>query len=213
MTPEIPQGLVNRLVQIGREERFAELETIETDFPSAKCGDLMRLRPEAWARVVMSLTDAEVVFLIKALTKLELHPSFRAGSVSPVIFLFRALPEALKRVDLINWILANTENSYLPFGSSNHGAKSIDEYYRLAEYLGARIAARHKAEQDRQSAAESKRVAVASQRLFGAIRRKDEKAIKALLAQGADPGVRDASGQTALQAAMDAGLGHLFNVD
>lgn len=211
MNMGLPQGLLDRLVQIGRKGRFAELETIGARFPSAKSGDFMRLRPEAWVHVITSYTDDDVVCLIKSLTKLEHYPNFKAGSVSPVIWIFRNLQSASERVDLVNWILANTENTYLPFGSSNHGAKSLDEYQRLSEQVAARSVARHKAEQNRQSDAKARKAAEASQRLFGAIRRKDEKAIRALLARGADSSVVDASGQSALKAAEAAGLGHLFS--
>ena len=40
-----------------------------------------------------------------------------------------------------------------------------------------------------------------------------EKAIESLLARGADSSVLDASGQSALQAAVAVGLGHLFSGD
>lgn len=181
----IPTGLLARLIQIGREGHFAELGSIPTLFPSAKRGDFMRLRPESWTRAVADLADDDIVCLIKSLTKLEHYPNYRAGSVSPVIWIFRTLPDARKRVDLINWILANTNNDYLPFGSSNHGAKSIEEYHVLSDRVAS----------------------------HGVERRKDEKAIKTLLARGADFNLRDASGQSALQVAMAAGLGHLFNAN
>jgi len=209
----IPRGLLDRLIQIGREEHFAELDSIPTLFPSAMRGDFMRLRPEAWTQAVADLSDDDIVCLIKSLTKMEHYPNYKAGSVSPVIWIFRTLPDARNRVDLINWILANTNNHYLPFGSSNHGAKSLEEYQSFSDLVAARGAARRKAEQDRQTAAKERKAAEASQRLFGAIRRKDEKAVKALMARGADFNIRDASGRTALQQVVAVGLGYLLNAN
>ena len=211
MNRDIPQALLNRLIQIGREDKFADLQTIGDEFPAARRGNFMRLRPEEWVQVARGLTEDEAVSLIKSLTKLEHYPNFKAGSVSPVIWIFRNLPGAQQRLDLINWVLANTDNDYLPFGSSNHGAKTLDEYHRLCSYVAARSAARNKAELDRQAEAKTQKAAEASQRLFGAVRRKDEKAIKALLARGANSSALDASGQSALQVAVAVGLGHLFD--
>jgi Ankyrin repeats (many copies) len=210
MSREIPQGLVDRLVEIGRSENFRDLENIGDTFPEARHGGFMRLPPDAWNQVADTLSENKLVSLIKALTLLEQHPNFKAGSVAPVIWLFRRLPNANGRVELINWILNYTENDYLPFGSSNHGAKSLDDYHYRCAQIAERSKARHKAEEDRQCEAKVRKANEASQRLFSAIRRKDAKAVEALLARGADCNAVDESGQTALEYASSLGLGHLF---
>lgn len=172
----------------------------------------MRCGPAAWAQAANALSDEELSALIKSLTRLEGHPGFSAGSVSPVIWLFRRLADAGDHLQLVNWVLSNTENEYLPFGSPNHGAKSFDEYKEACCHVIASRAARGRAERNRQAEAKKSKAAEASRRLFGAIHRKDDKAITALLRRGADPGVLDPEGQSALQLAQSAGLGHLFNV-
>lgn len=210
MKTGIPGELLGHLVEIGREERFTELEFIGSAFPSVRGGDFMRLRPDSWLEAVSQLSESDAVFLIKALTKLEHYPNFKAGSVSPVIWIFRGLKNASERTELIDWILANTENDYLPFGSQNHGAKSLAEYRQISVDFAGRDAIRRDEERERQRSARSRKAADASQKLFGAIRRKDESAIRALLARGADFAAVDASGRSARDAAAAAGLAHLF---
>ena len=213
MNKEISQELVDHLVDIGRSENFHDLGNVSDRFPEAKQGSFMRLRPEAWYQIADTLSENRIVALIKALTLLEQYPNFKAGSVAPVIWLFRRLPGANDRVELINWILSHTDNDYLPFGSSNHGAKSLDDYRQRCEQIAERSNARKKAEEERQLEAKLRKANEASQRLFGAIRRKDVKAVEALIAKGADCNVVDESGLTALEYARSLGLGHLFDTE
>lgn len=207
----IPHGLVDHLVEIGRSGNFRDLEKIGDIFPDARHGAFMRLRPDAWDHVAEILSEDRLLALIKALTLLEEYPNFKAGSVAPVIWLFRRLPNANDRTNLINWILSHTENDYLPFGSSNHGAKSIEDYHHRCKSIEERRKARHNAEENRQREAKTRKTKEASQRLFGAIRRKDTKAVEALLVRGADCKAIDESGQTALEYAKSIGLGYLFD--
>src|SRR5688572_15828996 len=104
MTDSIPRSLVDHLIEIGRTESFGELEHIGNEFPSARRGGFMRTVHDTWARIAESLSEDELIWLIKALTRLEHYPNFKAGSVSPVIWLFRCLPSASERVELVNWI-------------------------------------------------------------------------------------------------------------
>ena len=172
----------------------------------------MRVHRDTWDRVAELFRESELISLIKALTLLERYPGFKAGSVAPVIWLFRRLPNAYDRVELIDWVLKHTENDYLPFGSSNHGAKSVADYkYRCAE-IADRKKARYRAEQDRQQEAQERKANEASRKLFAAIRRNDSNAVKALLAKGGDFNAVDESGQTALEYARALGLGHLFDL-
>ena len=72
---------------------------------------------------------------------------------------------------------------------------------------------RQNAEEERQDAARARKADEASQRLFGAIRRKDAKAIESLLARGADKNAVNEAGKTALEYAQSQGLGDLFDVE
>ncbi len=211
MASELSQDLIRYLVELGASERFEDGERIPPHLPSARSGSFMRLAPHAWYAVAASLDDAQLIACIKALTALERLPNFHAGSASPVIWLFRRLSERSQDdlTSVIDWVLSHTDNPYLPFGSHNFGARSMEELQALSACSAERAKARHTAEEDRQQKAQARKAAEATHRLFGALRRHDEKAVAALLSQGADIHALNEQGQTAIEYARDLGLLHL----
>jgi hypothetical protein len=211
MAPSLPCALVQRLTEIGLSEHFAELTNLGDLFPETRNGAFMRLRPEVWMQAVVGLPAHELAGLIKALTLVERVPNHKAGSVSPVIWLFRLLPNRSERVELVNWILSHTENDYLPFGSSNHGATSLGDYHRRCQEIAQRVRERKLAEEYRQEAASLRKAEDASRKLLGALRRKDMKAVASLLDRGANPEVKNADGQTALEYAKSVGMEQFLN--
>src|SRR5271155_129956 len=68
MSEEIPQGLIDRLLEVARSERFSELEDIGESLPHAMSGSFMRLRPNAWHQVADALSEDELVLLISRRT-------------------------------------------------------------------------------------------------------------------------------------------------
>ncbi|GHU21141.1 hypothetical protein FACS189475_10360 [Betaproteobacteria bacterium] len=172
----------------------------------------MRLAPHSWDAVAASLDDAQLIACIKALTVLERLPNFVAGSVSPVIWLFRRLSERSDDdlTSVIDWVLTHTDNSYLPFGSYNYGAQSMEELDAIWVRVAENTKARRTAEENRQREAKVRKAAEATHKLFGALRRHDEKAVVALLSQGADIHALNEQGQTAFEYARSLGLQQLM---
>jgi hypothetical protein len=187
------------------------LETLDAVYPEARQGRFVRSGVEVWKTASAQLTEAQLIGLIKSLTILERYPNCKAGSVSPVIQLFRQLPAKTDHTELTNWILCHTDNDYLPFGSSNHGAKSLDEYKERSKQCAAVSQERRQRELDRQQLVKERKTKEASQRLFGAIKRQDVKAIAALLAKGADLNATNDAGLTVLEYAKSLGLEHLLD--
>jgi hypothetical protein len=212
MAPELSQNLIQHLIEIGASGRFEYGEKIPSLFPSARSGSFMRLAPHSWYAVAASLDDSQLIACIKALTVLERLPNFSAGSVSPVIWLFRKLSERSHDdlTPVIDWVLAHTDNPYLPFGSHNLGAQSLEELHALSARAAERAEARHTAEENRQHEAKVRKAAEATHKLFGALRRHDEKAVVALLSQGADIYASNEQGQSAFEYARSLGLQHLM---
>lgn len=212
MAPELSQNLIQHLIEIGESGHFDDGEKILSLFPSTHSGFFMRLAPHSWYEVAVSLDDAQLIACIKALTVLERLPNFSAGSVSPVIWLFRKLSERSPDdlTSVIDWILTHTDNPYLPFGSHNLGAQSLVELHALSARTDERARARHTAEDNRQSEAKARKAVDATHKLFGALRRQDEKAVIALLSQGADIHATNEHGQTAFEYAQSLGLQHLL---
>lgn len=140
----------------------------------------MRLAPHSWYEVAVTLDDAQLIACIKALTVLERLPNFSAGSVSPVIWLFRKLSERSPDdlTSVIDWVLTHTDNHFLPFGSHNLGAQSLAELHALSARAAERAKARHTSEEERQSEAMARKAVEATHKLFGALRRHDEKAVR-----------------------------------
>jgi hypothetical protein len=184
--------VMKRLIAIGKVEDFARLPSLF--FPSEQSAH-PRLADshESWLSIIDSLAAEDIVALIKSLTIGEMvFPRWSAGSVSPVIRLFWRLYDLdPQQADVIAaWVVANTKNPYAPFGSMfNGGATTVAEFRRYKAESYRRAQENAEAEEERQRIAkENKRAREAekaTQNLFNAVRRKDEKAVEALLSKGA----------------------------
>jgi hypothetical protein len=144
MIPGLTNQLLARLIGIGRREAFDEFQQLLTDFPEARSGQLMRQPLQEWYEVVQRYSRDEVTALVKALTAAERDlPNFCGGSVSPVIALYRYLLDSTRDefTELRDWVVAHTQNRYLPFGSSRYHPSSLSEYHRqTAEHEACRRA-------------------------------------------------------------------------
>ncbi len=114
----IDPAVLAHLIDVGQTEDFARLESLWSAGQLPRQGDLMRLRPQSWFEVANRLPVEEVVALIKALTLAEkILPDWKAGSVSPVIWLYRKLMEHdATTASLFDWVRAHTDNPFLPDG-------------------------------------------------------------------------------------------------
>jgi hypothetical protein len=213
--------LLEVLVRIGEAGR---VDSGSSDNALRVIGDggFMRQLPQTWDQMALSMSDQQIEVLVKGLTLAEREFSVcYAGSVSPVIWLFRVLAE--RRNDeigeLVDWVRANTRNDYLPFGvRRDFGARSLAE-------LAARQAAYERQRQNQRVADDELRrlkkeneAAIKAQKARGragwnllrAIERGDANAIKRWLLEGADPGFASDDGVTAIELAREKGLDHLF---
>ena len=204
--PVIPVALLRELVRIGGTEAFDELRQSFDPYPELLNGQMMRQRPEFWESIAAGLSDADLADLIKALTVAEHSlPHFRSGSVAPVIFLFRHLrSRQFSGVDeLADWIVRHSDNDYLPWGSSRHGARSTKEYEALMQARATRRAWNEEEEKNRTQAARTKKAEKASRDLFHAISHKDVKGIHGLRRKGADVAFIGDDGRSPLDAARE----------
>jgi hypothetical protein len=175
MIPGLTNELLARLIGIGRRETFDELPQLLMDFPEARSGQLMRQPFQEWYEIARHHSRDEVTALIKVLTVAERDlPAFCGGSVSPVISLYRYLLESTQGdfTELRDWVVAHTQNHYLPFGSGRYSPASMSDYHRqVTEHetrrrereqaaeaaLVARRVARKKQQVEQQQARQSRR--------------------------------------------------------
>lgn len=158
--------------------------------PTMDMGAVVRVARTEWARHTATMSARELESLIRLLTLAEAElGGWGGGSVSSIIWLFR-IYSGLDGSDadgLAEWILQQgTDNPYLPYGTQNHGARSLKElaHLREGEMILRRLA--REAETLRKEEAQERRAKKATSNLPAAIRRGDVAALGALVAQGAE---------------------------
>ena len=113
-----------------------------------ECCHIVRILKEntnldSWYSFARKLTNNELKNLIKSLVRIENSTQLSTQeNNSPIVPLCRYILKPHKKLEsqsdfdhkateLINWILENSTNSYLPFGESNLSANSLEEYNEL----------------------------------------------------------------------------------
>ena len=210
MTAELPSAFVQRLIAVGVSQDNLALQQLFGEFPRYSLGRFTHPSQEFWDSVAEAISDAELEALIRAVTMAErAFPSFSGGSVSGVIWLFRRLEHRKQcRPDaLADWVLANTTNDWAPFGSYNNGhARSLAEWDAYVRRSAERQLAKFARDEALHAVTLERKSGKVTQDIFSAIRRKDTKAVQALLMRGAQFGVPGTEGMTALAYARS--LGH-----
>ncbi len=169
-----------------------------------------------WDRVVAGWEAAKVADLIKGFTYLERNFNCRFGSVPPVANLFlvySSLVEVSERDRLAEWVLVNTVNEYAPYGTHNHGARSLAELKEKQAARMTRSQAMDAQEQVQFETNRARKIQQATERLPNALRRKDAKAVAALIAKGADVDALSSSGQSARAIAEEMGIDSWLSAD
>lgn len=190
----IPDDLLNRLIEIGKRESFHELrQNLKPE--EILFHKQMMIQPwQFWYPIAERLIQNDLKALIKTLTMAEsLLEGWHGGSVSAVIWLFNKYTSADQN-ELTDWILHHTDNGYVPF--SNHGAKSLDDYYKRRY----------------EDSAEGRRAIKATKNIFVAIASGDVKGVKALIQKGADLAACNSDGLTPLQLAEKCGKDDIVNI-
>ncbi|MBE3115776.1 hypothetical protein IMZ68_01090 [Candidatus Bathyarchaeota archaeon] len=211
----IPDAILHKLIELGKSGDLSRMSSSFAVQEQHRFSQIMRLGPEPWLCIAESLSTEDLVALIKCLTIAErVFEGWGAGSVSPVIWLFRRLASLDPNIAETNadWVLANTENYYLPFGTMNLGAKSLTEYHRFKQLDMERVKKSYEAENQRQEAARQRKAQEATHALIGAVRRGDVKAVNALLAKGADANVKDSEGVSVREHARLKGNPQILNL-
>lgn len=170
------QQLLTRLLELGKVQDFEAVQQLSRDvrlydYPSY--GEVIRFSAE--------LTSADLDALIRAIGKFE---DVRGGGGSPSMNWPLLLwgPRRGSRATF-DWVLSNCQWYF------SKGAKSLAEYERLEMRCALHAEQEDLKKLDRHLEAFRRKAISATASAYGAIRRKDLKALFALLKKGADPDV------------------------
>ena len=193
--------LVPLLVELGRTANRSVMGKSQLPNP----WDFGVLR-QHWDNVVIGWQAEKVADLIKGLTYFESMFDSGFGSVPPAANLFRIyalMVETKDRDRLASWVIANTVNDYMPYGTNNLGARSLDELKKMEDARIARKQVTAEREQSRFEDARKQRSIQATAKLPNALRRMDSMAVTALIAKGADADSIGPSGKSARDIARE----------
>ena len=134
----IPNQVLQNLIALGNlsendsPERRQLFDALK---PFDSCG---RTHANAWISATEKLNAEQISSLTRGLVFAEeLLPRWNGGSVSGIIWTFRAFhqkaPEQAN--ELANWVLEHSTNNYVPHGLNRAVTKSVEEYetYRRAK--------------------------------------------------------------------------------
>lgn len=221
---EISSALLKKLIRIGDSPNLERIDEILLPEEKRRFRHIAE-DTEYFLEAIEHLDTSDMAALIKCLTVAELRvEGWNAGSASLIVQLLRRLCKRDPDVYLltIDWIFANTDNSYLPFGQPRDPrARSLDDYHELEEeywaleeiaghYLEIGLINREINDLEMYIAKERK-ANKATRHLPNAIRREDIKAVKALIDKGADVKSSDPQGLTPLDLAKETRNQEMIN--
>jgi len=119
-------SVIKKLIEIGKVTDNSEyLKDIKP------WGIINRQGKAFWQDISRSMETDNLVFLIKGLTLAEKTHHWIGGSVAGSVWLYKILEKksSVLAEDVATWVLQNSENPYLPYGTMNtHGARTHKEY-------------------------------------------------------------------------------------
>jgi hypothetical protein len=200
---------LDNLVRLGRNN--GELLGEVNGLPSPSAFGIFWQR---WQEILGFWNPDDLQDLIKGFVYYEMLPPANGfGSVPPVPQIFSIYLSKVSREQsnsLADWILAHTVNEYCPYGTNNHGARSLKELEQINKQRNQKKLEMFSREQERENHAKAKRAHDATLRLPKAVKRNDINAVVALIAKGANPDSVGDDGLTARQIAKELGRELLF---
>lgn len=167
---DLPPAIVEDLIALGSLD----------DSPSATRDQLLaRLKPfervnclgwDCWNEVADTLPETELRNLVRGLTAAELALHWCGGSVASVIWVYQRYQSRFpdRADEVADWVLARSENPYVPFGRMRAGARSMAEYQ---SYLSAKARRHDESEQEQENSRQHKRIRAAVRRRLAQERR------------------------------------------
>jgi len=125
----LTQTDILKLVTFAKQSLLSQCE--ENDFSEyfAKRHHLNNIHIDEWRIICDSVDNDELILLFKGLILAECRFGLKGGSVASAISIYRIISDRSLDLtgEIANWALNNTNNNYVPFGTSNYGQRSIAE--------------------------------------------------------------------------------------
>lgn len=116
------------LIEIGTNQKINSEQKVVL----SKLDDINRKSHKFWHSSIIDLDDETLVKLYKGIVIVEKELNWAGGSVAGGVWVYKEIVN--RKLDnnyfIADWTLSITNNNYLPFGSTNYGAKGIVEYFQ-----------------------------------------------------------------------------------
>ena len=114
----IEAATLQRFIELSRSDQLDQLEDLFAGDESQVLSGLMELDSALWLASAESLTEEDLLHLIRFFAVAENLPGWEAGEKSPVIPLAKTLRKRGAKLDkeLLRWIRSVSDNRYLPYG-------------------------------------------------------------------------------------------------
>ena len=115
----IDKNVLFKFIDLSREQQLEDLGQQLSPEEQQLQAPLMQLGKDSWFAIADTLSDQELVELMRFFTVAENLPGWEAGDKSPVIWLGKILKKRGTGIDreLLTWIKAHSNNQFLPHGS------------------------------------------------------------------------------------------------
>lgn len=138
---DLPSTVVNDLITLGSLDDRPAVEKEQLLSRLKPFGHVNSLGWERWNEIAAVLPEDDLRNLVCGLTVAEVELNWYGGSVAAVIWAYRCyesrFPE--KAAPLADWVLARSENPFLPFGSTPPVPKSDAKFESYDTYFLAAV--------------------------------------------------------------------------
>lgn len=119
MTTEVPQHIVDKLIELGRRENLDD-PSIAAEFELFRQYEyLSRIHWREWYPVCEDLSIEDHTALLKAVVMAMRFSDWDSGSVAPGIWIYKKLEEKVPKTvvdEIARWIIERSDNQWMPFG-------------------------------------------------------------------------------------------------
>ena len=115
---ELETTTLDRFINYSRSDQLTQLEQLIAGDENQVLSGLMQIEHSAWLGTAETLSQQDLLNLIRFFAVAENLPGWEAGAKSPVIPLAKTLRKRGVRLDksLLQWLREVNDNRFLPYG-------------------------------------------------------------------------------------------------